>query len=72
MRRSKQVTPEMRSQIRKEYGDGSDKSLREVAEKFGLAISTIGAIVNNDVRARALEEMGKTSGTTERKEGGGG
>lgn len=48
------VSPEQREAIRKAYGDGTLVSLTDVAYQFGLSVSTVSNIVNNDVRARAL------------------
>ena len=54
------ATPEERKAIREAYGDGSTVSLTEVSYQFGFSPATVASIVNNDVRARALESTKET------------
>lgn len=49
------ATPEERKAIREAYGDGSTVSLTEISRQCGFSPATVASIVNNDVRAKALE-----------------
>jgi hypothetical protein len=57
----KPIPPEVRAKIRLAYGDGSRVSLTDVALEFGVAVSTVGAIVNNHTRAKALADEMKVN-----------
>lgn len=49
------ATPEERKAIREAYGDGSSVSLTDVSRHCGFSPATVASIVNNEIRAKALE-----------------